>query len=86
MQIKFLANVTLKYWHFHINIVMFSNMIPFIVVIIAQVTIENVTSSDPICVCATVPDCCLHSCTCNTLILAVYEFVCVPIAVSDIFL
>ena len=40
--------------------------------------------SDSICVCATVPDFCLHSCTYNTLILAVYEFAFVHLVAGDI--
>ena len=45
-----------------------------------------ISGSDSLCICATVPDCCLHSCTCYTLILAVYEFACLPLPACDIFM
>ena len=38
MPIRIFANVTLEYWHLHTNILVFFNLLPFIVVIVAQVT------------------------------------------------
>ena len=78
----FSARVTLKYWHLHTNILVIFHLFPFIVVIIGLV--KSLSGSDSICVCETVPDFCLHSCTYNTLILAVYEFAGVYLAAGDI--
>ena len=35
------ANVTLKYWHLHANILVISNLLLFIVVVIELVTLEK---------------------------------------------
>ena len=41
MPIMILANVTLKSWHFHTNILVIFNFLPFIVVIIELVTLQQ---------------------------------------------
>ena len=41
MQIRFFANITLKCWHLHSNILVLFNLPLLIVVIIAQVTLEQ---------------------------------------------
>ena len=42
MPIRNVANVTLKYWHLDTNNLVFLNLLPFIVVVIALVTIDQV--------------------------------------------
>ena len=74
MPIRFFSNLTLKYWHLNINILVIFNLLPFIFVIIELDSWTVISGHDSICVWATVPDFCMHICTCNTLILAVYEF------------
>ena len=41
MPIKIFANVTLKYWHLHTHIIVIFNLLPFIVVIIDLVSLEQ---------------------------------------------
>ena len=41
MPIRIFANVTLKYWHLKTNILVIFNQLPFILVIIELVTIEQ---------------------------------------------
>ena len=41
MPISIFANVKLKYWHLHTNILVIFNLLPFIVVIIELVTLEQ---------------------------------------------
>ena len=41
MPIRIFANITLKYWHLHTNILMIFNLLPFIVVIIELVILEQ---------------------------------------------
>ena len=41
MPIRNFENVTLKYWHLHTNILVIFNMLPFVVVIIELVTLEQ---------------------------------------------
>ena len=81
MPIRIFANVTLKYWHLRTNNLVIFNLLPFIVVIIKLVTHKQLYLAVTLFVCcATVPDFNLHSCKCNTLILAVYELAGVPLA------
>ena len=64
---------------------MIFNLLPFIVVVIELVTLEQVSLAVTLFVlCATVPDFCLLSCTCNISVLAVYEFSGVHLASWDI--
>ena len=81
MPIRIFANVTLKYWNLHTNFIVIFTLLPFIVVIIELVTLEQLYLAVTLFLCcATVPDFNLHSCACNTLILAVYELAGVPLA------
>ena len=41
MPIRIFANVTLKYWHLHTNILVIFNLLPFIDVIIELVTLAQ---------------------------------------------
>ena len=85
MPIRIFANVILKYWHLHTIIIVCFNLLPFIVVIIAQVIFEELYLSVTLFVFLN-QFLIVHSCTCNTLILTVYEFASVPTAACDIFM
>ena len=78
--LRIFANLTLKYWHLHTNILLIFELLVFIVVIIELVTLEQLYMT----VCETVPDFCLHSFTCHTIILDVNEFFGVHLAIRDI--
>ena len=81
MPIRTLENVTLKHWHLHTNILVIFTLLPFIVVITELVTLKELYLVMTIFIfSATVPNFCLQSCKCNTLILDVYECVGVPLA------
>ena len=73
MPIKIFENVTPKYWHLHTNSFAILNLLPFIIYEIKLVTLEQKHLALTL-FCATFPDFCLHSCTCNTLFLTVNEF------------
>ena len=78
--IRIFANVTLKYWHLHSNILVIFNLLPFIVVVIDLVTLEQLHRATLfvfvqqflIFVCIVAHSCMLH--------MAVYEFAGVSLA------
>ena len=47
MPIRIFANVTLKYWHLHTNILVIFTLLPFIVVIIEIITLEQLYLAAP---------------------------------------
>ena len=80
MPIMIFANVTLKYWHLHTNVLVIFNLLPFIVVIIELVTLEHLYLAVTLFVFVQQFLILVCICTCNTLILAVYESARVPVA------
>ena len=78
MPTRIFTNVTLKYWHLHAHIHVIFNRLLFIVVIIELVTLELLYLAVTLFV--FVQQFLVFVCTCNTLVLAVYEFAGVPLA------